>query len=112
MPHTTTPHPEGMPRPGGQRVCISGFVCGHFCGWVTGGVRLRVFVARRVCTEGGVEVGGVNVIFCAAVSCACLCGCASGSGSNRTYVRALGQRAYARRQALDLFSPPQVLFYA
>jgi hypothetical protein len=42
---------------------------------------------------------GVNVIFCAAVSCAWYRGRVSTSGSNRTYVRALGQRAYARRQA-------------
>jgi hypothetical protein len=58
MPHTTTRTPEGMPRPGGQRVCISGFVCGHFCGWVSRVVRLRVFVARRFCSEGGGGGGG------------------------------------------------------
>jgi hypothetical protein len=56
MPHPTTPHPEGMPRPGRQRVCISGFVCGHFCGWVT----WRAVYARR----GGVEVGGECYLLC------------------------------------------------
>ncbi len=43
--------------------------------------------------------GGVLVIFCAAPGRACSRGRVSISGSNRTYVRALGQRAYARRQA-------------
>jgi len=41
MPHPTTRTPEGMPRPGGQRVCMHG---GEGWRW------------------------GVNVIFCAAVS--------------------------------------------
>jgi hypothetical protein len=48
--------------------------------------------------EVGVEVG-VNVIFCAAPGRACSRSRVSTGGSNRTYVRALGQRAYARRQA-------------
>lgn len=79
--------------------------------WLGHGAREGASVCGAPCMHGGEGVGGgVLVIFCAAPGRACSRSRVSISGSNRTYVRALGQRAYARRQAFDLFSPPKFCF--